>query len=112
MGPELVYTLLEEKKVSWPCWEWNHNSLIVQLNAFLTSLICRRAVTVIYWPLYRQGKSSSYLFGRRFDGPRTGLYTFGREKSVLALLGMEPQFLDCPACSLVTIPNELFQLLY
>jgi len=38
------------------------------------------------------------------------VYTLLGEKSVLPLLGMQPQFLDCPVCSPVTIPNEVFQL--
>jgi hypothetical protein len=45
-------------------------------------------VTVIYRPLYHQGrKSSSYLFDRRFEGPRAGLYTFRKEKKCLGLAG-------------------------
>jgi hypothetical protein len=56
------------------------------------------------WLLYPQEKGSSYSLDKRgWVDPGTSLYTEQKTCS----LGIEPRFLDHPAYTIVTTPNEL-----
>ena len=48
-----------------------------------------------------------YPINMRLGGPQSWSQYFEQEKNLLTLLGMEPQFLDFPAHSLVTVPTEV-----
>jgi len=52
--------------------------------------------------LYIQAKQVWYPINIKPGGPHCWSQCFGQEKNLLTLSGMEPQFLGCPAHSLVT----------
>jgi hypothetical protein len=62
--------------------------------------ICAHAVS-------SQGKGPWYPRGKRIGGHKSQYGHYGEEKSVFALLEIEPQFLSHPIHSLVSKPNEL-----
>jgi hypothetical protein len=57
-------------------------------------------------PLYPREKSSRYPLHRRLGGPESRSGCYGEEKNLLPPTGIEPQFPDRPAGSLVTVPTE------
>jgi hypothetical protein len=58
------------------------------------------------------GKSTRYPLGRKPDGTHSRYGRFVVERHLLSILGIELRFLIRPACSLVTIPTELSQLVW
>jgi hypothetical protein len=50
-------------------------------------------------------KNSQYQVNRRFGELQRLFWHFAEDSNLLLLSGIEPQFLYCPACSLVTIQN-------
>jgi hypothetical protein len=58
-----------------------------------------------------QGKSPFYLLGRRLSGPQSRSGRGGEEWNSQSLPGLEPQYPDLPARSLVALPTELSRLL-
>jgi hypothetical protein len=52
-----------------------------------------------------------YLLYRRLGEVQSWSECYGEEKNLLPLPGSKPRFLICPACSIVTVPTELPQLL-
>jgi hypothetical protein len=91
------------------CWafnkRWNNKFYYRVASCWLFLLIhtmMHGSMNVKYnWPLYCQRKNFSYLFDRRFDGPRAGLYTFGgRGVSCPSSSSLRPISL-CPGCTSV-----------
>jgi hypothetical protein len=62
-------------------------------------------------PFCPRGIGLRYTLDRRLGEHRGGLKAVGRE-TFFFLLGIEPRFLSRPACTLVTIPNELSRFLF
>jgi hypothetical protein len=54
-----------------------------------------------------QEKSPRYPLDRRLGGPRSRTGSYGEEKNLLPLLGIEPRLLGRPARSLVVIQTQL-----
>jgi hypothetical protein len=61
------------------------------------------------WPLYPRVKSPWYPLDRRLGGPQSCSGCGDEEKNSQPLLGIKPENPDCPACSLVTVLNELLE---
>jgi hypothetical protein len=56
-------------------------------------------------------KDSQYPLNRRLGRPHSWSGCSTEEKTLFFLLAIEPQFLGCPVCSLVTIPNTIFKVI-
>jgi hypothetical protein len=70
------------------------------VNAFVTL-----ALDGCEWSLYPLRKNCQYPLHRRLYTPQSKFGCWVEEKNLLLLLGIEPQFLRCPAHNLVIIPT-------
>jgi hypothetical protein len=73
----------------------------------LTSAVLRRyMISFMPEPLHSTGKQSPLQLKRRLHGPHSQ-WTFGGDKNVLSLPGVELRFLSCPAHSLFSMLTNI-----
>lgn len=66
----------------------------------------RQAVSFTPRLLHPRGKTRRYPSGKMLGGTPCRYETFGEEKNLLPLSGIEPRFIVCQGPSLVTIATE------
>jgi hypothetical protein len=82
--------------------EWRCSSTILNL-----SFRYRWMVSIMPRPLLPPGNSLRYHLYWRLGGPQRQSGCYGEEKNLLPLPEIEPEFLGCPAHSLVAIPTAI-----